>query len=180
MAVRLSALLAGRPLPPGRFLILISVRGWVDSRTMVRLKELGKLKILNDLIRNQTRDLKVEVTLRLTVSQSACGGVEPTLGLVTRYYFLSESCVVSVGRPLWREVESITCHSQSIVIYQYSHQGFTFHARYNITYIFVYLYTVYIRVYVYTMCVCVLFLLLLLMIISSYFPYNNITYTLII
>jgi hypothetical protein len=27
MAVRLSALRAGRPLPPGRFMVLISVRG---------------------------------------------------------------------------------------------------------------------------------------------------------
>jgi hypothetical protein len=43
---------------------------------------------------------KVIVTLRLTVSL----GVEPTLGLVTRCYFLSENCcVVSAGRPLWRE-----------------------------------------------------------------------------
>jgi hypothetical protein len=39
--------------------------------------------------------------LRLTVSQSVCLGVKFTLELVTRYYFLSESCcVVSVGRPL--------------------------------------------------------------------------------
>jgi hypothetical protein len=39
--------------------------------------------------------------LRLTVSQSVCLGVKFTLGLVTRYYFLSEiCCVVSVGRPL--------------------------------------------------------------------------------
>jgi hypothetical protein len=30
MAVSLSALRAGRPLPPGRFLVLISVRGRVD------------------------------------------------------------------------------------------------------------------------------------------------------
>jgi hypothetical protein len=59
--------------------------------------------------------VKVEVTLWLTVSQSVsqsvCLGVEPTLGLLSRYYFLSECCclkavVVSVGSPLWREVES--------------------------------------------------------------------------
>jgi hypothetical protein len=44
MAVRLSALDAGRPLPPGRFLVLISVRSWVDRRVIVRLKGLGQLK----------------------------------------------------------------------------------------------------------------------------------------
>jgi hypothetical protein len=44
MAVRLSALRACRPLPPGRFLVLISVRGCVDSRAIVRLAGLGQLK----------------------------------------------------------------------------------------------------------------------------------------
>jgi hypothetical protein len=45
MAVRLSALLACRPLPPERFMALISVRSWVDPRTIVRLEGLGKVKL---------------------------------------------------------------------------------------------------------------------------------------
>jgi hypothetical protein len=44
MAARLSALCADRFLPPGRFLVLISVRGPVDPRAIVQLKGLGKSK----------------------------------------------------------------------------------------------------------------------------------------
>jgi hypothetical protein len=44
MAARLSAQRAGRFLRPGRFLVLISARGRVDPRAMVRLEGLGKLK----------------------------------------------------------------------------------------------------------------------------------------
>jgi hypothetical protein len=54
--------------------------------------------------------------LRLTVSLSGCLGVESTLELLTRHYFLSESwCVVSMGCPLWREVRSVSCQWQSAV-----------------------------------------------------------------
>jgi hypothetical protein len=48
----------GRPLsPPGRFLVVISVRGWVNPSAIVWLEGLGKLKITNELIGNRTPDL---------------------------------------------------------------------------------------------------------------------------
>jgi hypothetical protein len=57
MAVRLSALSVGRSLPPGRFLVLFSVRGSVDPRDIVRLEGLGQLKKSNYLVGNRTRNL---------------------------------------------------------------------------------------------------------------------------
>jgi hypothetical protein len=57
MAVRLSAPRAGRPLPPGRFLVLISVRGRVDPRAILRLEGLGQLKNTMNSFGNRTHDL---------------------------------------------------------------------------------------------------------------------------
>jgi hypothetical protein len=52
--------------------------------------------------------VKVEVTLRLTVRQSVSLGVEPHMGLMTRYLLLFDSYgLVFVRRPLWREDGSV-------------------------------------------------------------------------
>jgi hypothetical protein len=81
MTVRLSALRAGRFLPPRRFLVLISVRGWVESRAIVRLEGLGKLK-KSTSSRTRTGDLPAcslepqPTTLpRAPKSLSACTGL---------------------------------------------------------------------------------------------------------
>jgi hypothetical protein len=59
MAVRLSPSRAGRALPPGRFLVIISVRGWVNLRAILRLEGLSKLKKVNDFIGNRALHLPV-------------------------------------------------------------------------------------------------------------------------
>jgi hypothetical protein len=59
MVVRLSALRAGRPLPPGNFLVLIFVRGWVDTTDILRLEGLGQLKKSSDLNGNLIHDLPI-------------------------------------------------------------------------------------------------------------------------
>jgi hypothetical protein len=41
--------------------------------------------------------IEIEVTLPLMAGQSVSLGVEPTLELVTRYYFLSEGCYLKVA-----------------------------------------------------------------------------------
>jgi hypothetical protein len=57
--------------------------------------------IRNRLHKDLKNEIKVKVTWRLTVSQSVSLGVEPHLGLMTRYLLLSDSYgLLFVGRPL--------------------------------------------------------------------------------
>jgi hypothetical protein len=66
MAVRLSVLRSGRPLPPGTFLVLISVRGWPQTQGHSEAGTIRSVEKSNDLIGNRTRDLPT----RSIVSQS--------------------------------------------------------------------------------------------------------------
>jgi hypothetical protein len=68
-----------------------------------------KMNKSNNLMGNRTRNLPAcsiapqkrsrshVTTDGQSVSQSVCQGIEPTLGLVTRYYFLSEGCFLKVA-----------------------------------------------------------------------------------
>jgi hypothetical protein len=56
MAVRLLALRAGHPLPPGRFLVLIFVTGQAHPRATVRVEGLSQPKIPINSSGIETRD----------------------------------------------------------------------------------------------------------------------------
>jgi hypothetical protein len=67
MEVKLSALGDGRALPhPVRFIVFISVRGWVDLKAIVVLEVLGKSKQSNNLIGSRTLDLQDAALLQNT------------------------------------------------------------------------------------------------------------------
>jgi hypothetical protein len=115
--------------------------GGPDSRIYIRQEQGGPVIPLGTGLTSGAVT-KVKVTLQLTVSQSLCQGMEPTLRFVTRYYFLSEGCcLVSVGRPLWREVGSVICHSKPKVV----NSIYIKHLR---TQIYIYIYTRYIYIYI--------------------------------
>jgi hypothetical protein len=88
-----------------------------------------------------------------TVSQSVCLGVEPTLWTFDQILLPFQEigsgicCPVSVERPLLREVGSVSCKSQSIVIClcTFTIKIFVFHAF--TIHMYIYLYIIYIHIY---------------------------------
>jgi hypothetical protein len=78
----------------------------------------------------------VKVTLQLTVSQPLCQGIEPILGLVTRYYFLSEGCFLKFAvLSFWGvpsdERSGLSFVFLCLVICHYLQQIFTLHVFYS-------------------------------------------------
>jgi hypothetical protein len=73
------------PWPLFRLLNLYTVRrtSWTEDQPVARPIPAHKTTQIQNK-RTQVK-VKVKVTLRLTVSQSVCLGVEPRLGLMTRY-----------------------------------------------------------------------------------------------
>jgi hypothetical protein len=69
MAVRLSAIHAGRLYPQVDFLAVISVRGSVNPKAMVRLEGLGKLKKSMPLflLFRYSKILEIELTITIKI-----------------------------------------------------------------------------------------------------------------
>jgi hypothetical protein len=72
----MSALLAGRPLPPGRSLVHISVRGCVDPRVRIAAGRIGSIAISYDLIGNRTRSLPTTMPQPLPTNEHL---IRPTI-----------------------------------------------------------------------------------------------------
>jgi hypothetical protein len=106
----------------------------------------GVIRLMHITVNRLKTQVRVRVTLRLTVSQlvsqSVCLCVEPTLWTIDHIMlpfqvFGSEMCCpVSVGRLLWREAGSVLCKSQSshlsvciFTIYIFVFHNFTTHTH---------------------------------------------------
>jgi hypothetical protein len=87
--MRLPALWAGRPLPPGRLLVLISVRGWVEPRDTVRLEGSGQLK-----------------------NPMTSSGIEPATFRLVAYWPQLSHWYTSILTPSWKNCVSFAwCHA---------------------------------------------------------------------
>jgi hypothetical protein len=86
MTVRLSALRTGSLLPPRIFLVLISVRDWVDPRAIVQLEGLVKLK-------KSTSSGFDPVTFWLVATATACS-------TISKYHLeVTYTCIIIIRQP---------------------------------------------------------------------------------
>jgi hypothetical protein len=107
LVVRLSALSTRHPLLPGRFLVLIPIRGWVKSHT-----EAGRIRSIeksNNLIRNQIRDLLACSIVPQTTILPCVSGLTKTSNYYGKLVF-----PVFIGEWHMREHTQTYVHRKSI------------------------------------------------------------------
>jgi hypothetical protein len=103
------------------------VTGWTEMSDYI-----GRRREMEE----RTSVPRVRVTSQLTVSQSVYLGVEPRLGLMTRYLLTNvKVTVLSMGHTLWQEVGCVVCHSQSLSYLSV----YTYIIQYTRTYQIIYL-----------------------------------------
>jgi hypothetical protein len=98
--VNLSALRAGCSLPPGRFLVLISVRGWVDPSARVRLEGLGQLEKNPPHRDSNPRSSGLQHSASTNYA-TACPSE------YMNFFVLAVKCVVKTRGQFWRNVYTV-------------------------------------------------------------------------
>jgi hypothetical protein len=116
---------------------------WVTSHMIVlrqmsvasqRLADVQYVGIFVDVDIEVPQSQSYVTTHGQSVSMSWC---QFTLGPVTRCYILSECCcVVCVGRPLWREVASVSCQSLSSLFSPLSDIRYNLHCTCYMFYVY--------------------------------------------
>jgi hypothetical protein len=103
MAVRLSALRACRPIPPGRFLIFISVRGWVDPQGHSAAGRIRSIEKSNNIFGNRTHDLLTcSIVAQQTILPRVCMYMRDYVAIFTAQLERERTCSLS-------RVSSIGC-----------------------------------------------------------------------
>jgi hypothetical protein len=132
MAVRLSAWCASHPLPAGRFMVLISVRGWVSPRAIVWLEGLSQLKnpMTSSGLKPATFWLVVSASTNYTTS---CNPMKPHFMFNLRCFFYlvfklySPNIMISLLNFLQRRFSSV--QYSNILFTSEMNEDFTSHGH---------------------------------------------------
>jgi hypothetical protein len=116
MSVRLSALRAGRPLTSGRFLVLTSVRGWIDPRVIRVIVLLEGLDLLKNPVTSSGTRTR-ELSACSIVAQPTTVPRVPSLvrfflvswGKVRQLQYTENTACISSSTDVWRHRARLCC-----------------------------------------------------------------------